>query len=494
MQHDRARELLSRGRRTGAVEIHLRDCPECRAHAEALDTVLRHAPTMVPSAPAELRDRVLASVDHTGSTATTAPAERGTATVTRLSERRSPRWATWGAAATAAAAVAIGVVWFGPITAPADEPAQVLAAAVSRAQSGPGANAFRFDVTGSAVVPLPQSPADPTDAALGAPAADRGRTSRTRSAPSVRTTGLQLPPLEIPRLDPPSIQLPSPPTMEFPPLELPSGDLLEELSLEGLCSGFALTCVTDGDGVPVPTAADYVSAFRRLGTEVGGEARRAFLARLHLQLELGRLGVHPGAAADADGELIELRFDGAGRSDGALASTYALRWQLLHPVAADGSLEVTAEGDRTWVRTDGAGPWVANPDVGGFHLAGAEAVHGLDDALDRLAHHGGPVSELPDTILRETEVRRFALRTGAMSVEAWVGRHDGLLHRIAVEHGATASPGSAPAIRTVFDLHDHGAEVDVQSPSEAVPLAQVPVSALPPFWLDLDAAVVADEY
>lgn len=493
MQHERARELLSRGRRTGAVQIHLRDCPQCRAHAAALDTVLRHAPAIVPSAPRDLRERVLASVAHTGPTVTTTPAERETAPVTRLPARRAPRWTTWGAAATAAAAVAIGVVWFGPTTGPADEPAQVLAAAVGRAQSGSDASAFRFDVTGTAVVPLPQSHADPADAALGAPAAERGGTSSAPSTASLRSAGLQLPPLEIPRLDPPSIQLPSPPTMEFPPLEFP-GDLLEAPSLEGLCSGFSLTCVTDGDGPPVPTAAEYVSAFRRLGTEVDGEARRAFLTRLHLQLELGRLGVDPGAAAEADEELVELRFDGAGRSDGALTSTYALRWQLLHPVAADGSLEVATEGDRTWVRTDGASRWVASPDVGGFHLAGAEAVHALDDVLHRLASHGGPVGELPDTTVRDTEVRRLALRTGATSVEAWVGRHDGLLHRIAVEHGTAASPEGAPTIRTVFDLHDHGAAVDVEPPSEAVPLTQVPVSALPPFWLDLDTAVVADEY
>lgn len=501
MQHDQARRLLSEGRTNAPLRAHLRDCRACRAHGETLETVRQHAPELVPTPPSDLHERIVASLPHAVPRPAEAPAATPGSPVTRLPERPTSRWMAWGAAAAAVAAAAVGVVWFGTIADSHDEPAQVLAAAVQRAQRAAAATSYRYEVAGSALVQLPPVDAGTSPAALGA---RHGEPDTARAAASVRTVGLEAPvdaTLEPPTFQlpsPPTFQMPSPPTFELPPIEPPDSDLfdglsLDEFSLEQMCIRFALTCIEVPDVPPVPMAADYVGALRRVGTEIGGTAHRDLVTRLHVQLELERLGIdaHAAAATTSTGGPVELRFTGRGRSDGARASGYTLDWEVLQPGSARGSTQVVRSDDRTWVRSAATAPWVATTGAARFHLPGGEVLHDLSGVLDQLAHPAGAVRELGGERLGEVAVRRLTLSAGDVLMEAWVGRDDGLLHRVVVERDGREQTTDPVAMRIVFDLHDHAAAVDVDVPQADVTISEAPVSTLPPFWLDLEATLLA---
>ena len=101
LTHDSARDALADGDTEGAVQEHLRSCPECRRFADALTRVDEIVATMEPPAPpAGLADRVVTGLTDRGAAGETAH---------RRSVRRA--WQRSLVAVAAAAAVLIGVLF-----------------------------------------------------------------------------------------------------------------------------------------------------------------------------------------------------------------------------------------------------------------------------------------------------------------------------------------------------------------------------------------------
>lgn len=505
MEHARARQLMSEGQTTAVLEDHLRVCEDCRLYADALDTVLHHAPALVPAAPPGLRDRILTGV--VGTSVVGATSADGT---TALADRVRRRWFTAGSVAAAAAAVVAAVVLVGQGGFQEEDPNQVLAAAVGRIR-GADATSFAFDVRGSSQVRLPEirfeghvrgegsvevtPPAPP--AAPEAPALPPLPSAPSFEAPSFEAPSLELPEfggggdLDVP-FEAPTFDLPSPPAFDVPELGAPELELLEDLDFSRFCDRLSLPCFGDGNELLGPLPDAYVDGLHQLVPELPQQDREVLTSRLHLGLELQRLGVDLETEITASEQIgiggLELRYAGTGRSDGEDASSYTLDWEVVEPATVSGELEVVTAGGRTYVRARGADRWLVTEGHAGFNLAADTAPHDLDELLDELLAPSSAAEALGADTIGGVEVDGYVVTDGNSRTVVWVGADDGLIRRVSFEHRSGTAQGAQFVATTVFDLREHGTAADVDVPDEAVPATDVPLVDLPPFWIDVGAA------
>ena len=164
------------------------------------------------------------------------------------------------------------------------------------------------------------------------------------------------------------------------------------------------------------------------------------------------------------------------------------------PEQEENQVETITIDGKVYARKAGSEQWILMPSVPGLTVAQNTGPQNIDDIINQLKEFGGEIEDLGTKTIDGVDARGFrakiegfndamkrqipegtdldAIETAETTIEIWVGDDD-LIRQTSMDM-TVVLPGLSLTMKMTIDLFDYGVDVDIQEPSDAIPLEDVP--------------------